>query len=360
MGKSYKQIVFAIFMLLCLNIGLNAQEEQKLRVGDQAPQITNVKWLIGEPVTSFAQDKTYVIEFGYIGCPACNIAIPHLSKVAKDYAEKGVEVISIFYREKLANMPAFLKSKSKDIAYKVAIDLESKKSMESLWLKAAGINYAPSSFIVDKSGKIAWVGSPRKGYGLEEALDEVLEGKYPYNSVINRKLRSAYNNAAGRMKKSGDYVSAIAILDSAIAKYPDYDPYRTIKFNYLLDFDEERAYVYGKELLSNHFYDDPTVLHNFLSNSIISKGESQKLSTAYWDLVIDLNERAMEVNEYDFYEISMKFHIVKANKEMGKLKKAIQGLENIITDLGDMEIDVTQKSKSLSYFSRYLNKLKGI
>ena len=65
------------------------------------------------------------------------------------------------------------------MTYRVALDDKSKEdkgAMAKTWMEAAGQSGIPSAFLVDKKGKIAWMGHPMEL--TEKTLDQVLEGTF--------------------------------------------------------------------------------------------------------------------------------------------------------------------------------------
>ena len=51
--------------------------------------------------------------------------------------------------------------------------------MAKNWMKAAGQNGIPTAFIVNKEGKIAWIGHPGR---MDEPLDKIVAGPGIYSS----------------------------------------------------------------------------------------------------------------------------------------------------------------------------------
>src|SRR6218665_809533 len=66
----------------------SAQQTNNLTIGDQAPQLKYGKWIKGEPVTSLTGDQLYVLEFWATWCVPCIQAMPHLTKLQKEYKDK--------------------------------------------------------------------------------------------------------------------------------------------------------------------------------------------------------------------------------------------------------------------------------
>jgi thiol-disulfide isomerase/thioredoxin len=151
-----------------------------LKIGDAAPKLAAGQWIQGEPVKEFARDKVYVVEFWATWCGPCKVSIPHLNELHQQFKDKGVVFIGQDCWERDdALVEPFVKKMADKMSYRVALDDKAgggKGAMAETWMMAAGQTGIPSAFIVDKQGKIAWIGHPMK---LEPALlEEVLAGKH--------------------------------------------------------------------------------------------------------------------------------------------------------------------------------------
>jgi thiol-disulfide isomerase/thioredoxin len=165
-------------VLMCALVGVVRAGE--LKIGDAAPAIAVGKFVKGEPVKSFEPGTVYVMEFWATWCGPCVKAIPHVSELQAKYKDKGVVVIgtSVWERDAAqAKVEPFVKQMGDKMNYRVAVDDRSgdgKGKMAETWMLAAGQNGIPCSFIVDKSGTIAWIGHPME---LEKQLEKVVAGE---------------------------------------------------------------------------------------------------------------------------------------------------------------------------------------
>lgn len=176
-SKFYFGAALCAAMVFSLAQGTSAAE---LKVGDPAPPLSIGKWIKGEPVTQFEPGKVYVMEFWATWCGPCIAAIPHITELQEKYKDQGVIFIgtSVWERDAAqSKVEPFVKQQGDKMNYRVAMDDRSDGgtgAMAKNWLAAAGQNGIPCSFIVDQSGKIAWIGHPMR---LEEPLKKVLAGK---------------------------------------------------------------------------------------------------------------------------------------------------------------------------------------
>lgn len=184
--KSLLRALYALILLFAhKNIYAQQLKNNKpvLQVGNQAPEIFAFRWLKGNEIKKFEKGKVYLIEFGATWCVPCAAAIPHLSALSEKY--KGtLSVISLFVQE-VNNSPTnasdpvyvkkvadYVKKKGSQINYTVGVDFPDGR-MDRIWLKGSGMQGIPYMFIIDKSGRIVWVGA--NPLLLEKIIEIVLK-----------------------------------------------------------------------------------------------------------------------------------------------------------------------------------------
>jgi len=172
----------AILATAMMAFSLNAAT---LKVGDPAPKLETGKWIQGEPVKAFEKDKAYIVEFWATWCGPCRTTIPHLNELHNKFKDKGLVVIGQdVWEQDEAEVPKFVKQMGNKMTYRVALDDKSgntKGKMAANWMEAAGQNGIPSAFIVDKGGKIAWIGHPMTL--KEKTIEEILAGTFDVNQA---------------------------------------------------------------------------------------------------------------------------------------------------------------------------------
>jgi thiol-disulfide isomerase/thioredoxin len=159
---------------------LNQVDAASLKIGDPAPKLQVGKWVQGEPVDSLKSDKAYIVEFWATWCGPCRVSIPHLNEIHTKFKDKGLVVIgqNCWERDE-SQVEPFIKRMGDKMTYRVALDDKSESKngkMAETWMEAAGQNGIPAAFLVDKQGRIAWIGHPMKL--TEDTITAVLEGKY--------------------------------------------------------------------------------------------------------------------------------------------------------------------------------------
>lgn len=173
----------AVVAMLALTAAAFTEQQEEaaatLKPGDPAPALAVDKWVKGEEVKELEKGKVYVIECWATWCGPCIQAIPHVTELQKKYADKDLVVIGMnVWENDVAEVEPFVKKMGDKMDYRVATDDTSdggKGKMAETWMAAAGRNGIPCSFIVDREGKIAWIGHPMK---MDEPLQQVIEGKF--------------------------------------------------------------------------------------------------------------------------------------------------------------------------------------
>lgn len=168
---------FSQVILASLAVVVSAQTPT-LKVGSVAPSLKGTSWIKGTPV-EIKKGQVYVVEFWATWCPPCVDSIPHLTKLAK--ANKNVTFVGISISEDspknygpktVEKVKKFVKDQGSKMEYHVGMD-DKNMTIATNWLKPAGINGIPSAMIIDKKGKIAWIGHPME---MDKPLAKIAKG----------------------------------------------------------------------------------------------------------------------------------------------------------------------------------------
>jgi len=247
--------------VLCLAIASGAYgQKNKLEVGDDAPGLDIERWVKGSE-TTIEKGQVYIVEFWATWCAPCKGSIPHLNELQSDYGDRGLTVIGVSTEEPDVVGP-WVKSQGSKMAYTVAVDRRS--STDRAWRLAAEQQGIPAAFIVDRRGKIAFIGNPHPkadGVEMEEVLVKVLRGRYdPKLARAAKPMLEAARNA----RKTSTWRIALKQYDEVI----DLDPavfadVALERLNMMLVDMElpEEAYKYARtQLLEGHFAADDEAL----------------------------------------------------------------------------------------------------
>jgi thiol-disulfide isomerase/thioredoxin len=224
-----------------------------LKGGDPAPPLKVTKWLQGAEVKGFEPGKVYVVEFWATWCVPCVAFMPHLAELQSEYKDKGVTVIGVTSRDILGKtdhtekmVAAFVKERGPKLKYTFAYADDS--AAADTWLKAAGREGIPCTFVVDKAGRIAYIGHPLY---LPLVLPKVVAGTEGARAISDEmaKVEAEYGVVSGDLAR--DPKAGLRALKAFEAKYPplaDFLPSVRAKLSYLPkhgDAGEAKEYAEG-------------------------------------------------------------------------------------------------------------------
>lgn len=223
--KAHQRI--ATILLISATIGSAKGAPSYLTIGDQAPSLKSALWIKGGSVPQFEKGRTYLVEFWATWCHPCRDNIPHLTELAHRYS-KDVTVVGISIWEKTNNplpwpemiqrVQKFVDSQGSQMDYVVGMDSE-KELIANSYMRAAGEGGIPCSYIVNREGKVAWIGHPAN---VETALKQVLAGTN--NIRADREQREVAQQVTRPVDEAlakKDYRALIATVDNAVKKRPN-------------------------------------------------------------------------------------------------------------------------------------------
>ncbi|MET4754430.1 TlpA disulfide reductase family protein [Bradyrhizobium sp. RT11b] len=226
-----------------------------LSVGSRAPSIEVEDWLRGQqPVTKREPGNVYIVEFCATWCGTYNASMQSLVILQDKYRNNGVEVVGIAAHkqaltadEARASLDAWLVKSVPNLNYTIAFDYPGE--MNKLWMTPSFSVGIPTSFVVDRDGRLAFVGHPTQ---LDSALPKVLNGSWVVsdeakaldadriNTGRRRKRERSQKRAlvqpifARPAMKSKDWAAALSALEEALAAMPDEVTFRGLHAELLL------------------------------------------------------------------------------------------------------------------------------
>ncbi len=261
-----------------------------VKVGDLAPAMDVKKWVKGTPVKELGHGKVNVVEFWATWCGPCKTSIPHLTELAHKYKGKATFTgVSVFEDPRakdesyLAKVKSFVEDMGPKMDYNVAAD-GLKASMANHWMIAAGQEGIPTAFVVDREGRIAWIGHPMMG--LDEIVQKVVDGSFDMKAEASKTAQESEKKAKAKADsdklnsdaaafvaaaRAGKLEVAVQELDKLFVKHPEAASQLALtKFSLLAKLSETSAYEYGKALSSG-----------------ILKNDAESLNTIAWQIVDD-------------------------------------------------------------------------
>jgi thiol-disulfide isomerase/thioredoxin len=273
--NKYIHLGFRLLILFCIpTIICHAQNAPTptVNLGDLTPPMRIAKWVKGSPIYKFEKNSLYILEFWATWCMPCRAAMPHLSALAEKYKD-NITVIGVDVLEKqstsIERITKFVDSMGQRMNYSVAI--QDSNFMETDWLLAAGDRLGiPTTFVVDRDGRLAWIGHPKD---LEKILPKVINNTWDINEELNKR------NLAKRLKELEDSVSnvlykyrenllkpgdlgkpdsALLVINAIIKKEPILTYAGIITYNTftsLLKTNQKKALEYGRLIMVTPSYE---------------------------------------------------------------------------------------------------------
>jgi len=334
------------------------QSQAKLKVGDKAPALKVAKWVKGTPVKEFEKGKVYVVEFWATWCGPCRQSIPHLTELAKKYKGKVTFVgVSIWETEPgskdtgyMTTVASFVKDMGGKMAYNVAVD-GTAGTMAKTWMTAAGENGIPSAFVIDKNGKVAWIGHPMAE--LDEVLGKVVAGKFDSAAFAKEraqarseeeKMQELFNPIVELMQQ-GKYKEALEALNKVLAENQKYESQLSMfKFNLMLKADERAAYSYAKKLAEGDYKDNAMGL-NQLAWSIVD--DEMGLKDPDYDVALSIAQRAAELSKFE--DAFILDTLAYAHFKKGNIDEAIKYQEKAVVQMEKMQNVPAATQKEIRY-----------
>jgi thiol-disulfide isomerase/thioredoxin len=155
-----------------------------LDVGAMAPDFEALGWAPGQTqvdtnnrfkLSDFRGKKIVVVDMWATWCGPCMKGIPHLSKVAEALAGQDVQVIALNTSDDQTPFEKFANGKGKDYKFMLARDPAGRDpNGNTIARKLYGVTGIPSTFVIDKTGKI--VGTVSGYTEGDTKLEQILKG----------------------------------------------------------------------------------------------------------------------------------------------------------------------------------------
>jgi thiol-disulfide isomerase/thioredoxin len=353
----------AATVAVCLSLTRpEVQAAEALTIGSNAPPLNVEHWIQDgggkfKPVTKFEPGKVYVIEFWATWCGPCVASMPHLAELQKEYADKGVQIVSVS-DEDLETVEGFLErpvrgaeggaKTYRDLTKAWCLTTDPDGSTYKDYMTAAGQNGIPTSFVVGKDSKIEWIGHPMQ---LDEVLAQVVDGKWDRDAFgaefkAQQAMQLAQAEIAALLEK-GDIDAVVRKIDE-LSKDVDDIGLQIFKLQVLLRGKKsDEAATLLKKLYAKGA-EDPAMV-DMLAWNVYEMGSQLKLLNAEMiDASISATEAAAKKAE-DELKSSLLDTLAHYYFAKGDLDKAIAAEEKAIA-VGD--------GRNREFYENFLQELK--
>ncbi|MGH7973590.1 MAG: TlpA family protein disulfide reductase [Limisphaerales bacterium] len=135
------------------------------KAGEPGPDLSQIK-LEGK-VPENLKGKVLLLDFWASWCEPCKASFPVMDELQKRYGAQGLVVVAVNVDENRSDMEEFLKKNS--VTFAVLRDAAQKLVAQ------AGIATMPSSFLIDRQGRVRFVHAGFRGEETRKQYEEQIE-----------------------------------------------------------------------------------------------------------------------------------------------------------------------------------------
>ena len=282
---------------------LDGERPFDLMLGDEAPALHADEWLAGE-ATAIEPGRVTLLYFWATWSPPSLLGFAEMSLLQDENRDKGLVVVGITREDdrgsRLFSAKETVSQNEAFIRHSLAWDAAGVNWER--YMTASGHHKIPHVILVDRSGRIAFMGHPGE---LDDPLEQVLAGTFDLQAAateyaerlmlaetkreIEKRLSEAY-----RSRRFGEVLLA---MDELIALSPDYRNFAVNKFHLMLREmqDVEGAYAWAREAAETCLAEDWYALNTIAYSIVIAKN----LQPKDFDVALELAEKATSIEGGD-------------------------------------------------------------
>lgn len=235
-----------------------------LAVGDRAPELDIAGWAKGPAITLGDGQVTIVVLWSTWSDQSVS-ALGYLTDLHdRTGAEVRVLGVATFEPGQMGTLDPFVRGRGREIGFPVALD--NKTSTYDAYCVASGSPGIPTAFVVDRRGRIAWIGHPFDG--LDDVLEQVRAGSWDIEAARAQFLRRArvkertmpMLESVTQALEQGEVERALDLYDQIIAIEPTINGTYAFQKFILLGYELARpadAVAYARTAFEGWLADDP-------------------------------------------------------------------------------------------------------
>ncbi len=322
-----------LLVALLTGVALSTARAGSLGIGDPAPKL-DVKFVKGDAVSAFEPGKLYVVEFWATWCGPCKTSIPHLTELQKKHPEITFIGVSISEPDQKKVKP-FVNEMGDKMAYRVAIDSVpddakgGEGAMAKTWMQAASQDGIPAAFVINKEGKIAWIGHPMS---MDDPLEQIAAGSWDLKvAAENQKKLPKLQAKFAEAVQSGDPKKMVDAIDEIVAAMPGLEANFGVvgrKLTALIKLDEQdKALEYAQKLSKSALSKTAEGL-NGLAWAIVDPDAGIKPNAKLVEFAVETARRADEMAKEK--DAGIADTLAKAYFDSGDVSKAVENQERAV------------------------------
>jgi len=342
------QVILAVLTLANAVVAQSAT----LNIGNKPPAL-DVGFWIRKPAAPAKANAIRIVTFFSTWSEPCRQAFPILRQVAQKHKNVIIEAISVYEKSKgpadtayYATVKDFVRRMGAQMPYAVGVDGPQGKVARA-WLEASGERGVPTSFVIDKNGKIIWIGHTLM---LDATMDQIAAGRYDAKRYAEERSRRIAEEEKeyrlfkrfNELNQQGRYKEAVDELDRIAKVEPEYGRRMVlVRFSLLLRCNEPEAYRFGRQLLNGELKNESGLLW-LMARMLLD--ETPGLKSPDYRLAYDLALRSAELTKYQ--DANILTALAYANFKLGNVDRAIELQEQAIP-IGDANPEIPDRNKQL-------------
>jgi len=274
--------------------------------------------------------------------------MPHLSALARAYKDTVAFVAIDVYEKKIMTtrqVKTFVDGYGDRMDFNVAA--EDTNFTVHDWLEAFGAKDEgiPRTFIINRQGKVAWIGHPKN---MDSVLRKIVNNTWDIKKALTERTFNKYlagldDEVAYKLHKyEGDYYklddlgepdSALLVINEIVKNEPmlRYTPAMvSFTFSALLRTNPYKAYAYGKEVIVTPTYEDPA--YDMIISVIEDDSRKLKIPAEIYRLGAECYQAEIDNDPYpELIDMLLLYHRMAAWYSLaGDSSKAIEAEQKAI------------------------------